>query len=285
MPISKIKNHGISLISATLVGFVVLCGVTFANDIVDTVDSPFEFHDLETDRDIITQFSKLTPDLADTGPLQRLEYAAEEGSELAMWKLGRIYSKSPEGDKKHLRAFEMFSKVVGLQSDHSPYSERAPFISSALVSLGRYYRTGIPDSYVRKNRDQAWSMFFTAATYYGDPRAQYALFDMCDGGGFDECSQVQAGRWLKRSAQNGDVTGQAKFGFMQFEGVNGVRRDPVQGLKWLTIARERAHSAQHAWVQKLHEQAFSVATEADRSKAGSLAEQWMRKYCKDVTTC
>lgn len=247
--------------------------------------NPFEVHDLETNRDNSANFEAQLPDLSSDASLKRLEYAAEEGSEVAMWKLGHIYSSRPTDKTSHLRAFEMFSRVVRSQADFTPYSNKAPFTANALVSLGQYYRSGIPDSPVLKNEEKAWSMFLTAATYYGDPTAQYALFEMCDAEAVEYCSDVQAGRWLKKSALNGDVNGQARFGYRQFEGEYGVRRNKVEGLKWLTIARQRAQPARHEWVQDLHERAFSVASAEERSAALSQAEIWINANCKNINIC
>ena len=156
--------------------------------------SPFKFHDLDSGAN--ANFAAGAP-TADPLSVEALEFAAKEGDEIAMWKLGRHYSK-----RNHLRSFEMFYSLVRKQGAQTPYSSKAPFTAHALVSLGSYYRKGIPDTYVSRNSDQAWKMFMTAATYYGDPRAQYSLFEMCDGELTDRCSQVQAGRWLKRSAVN-----------------------------------------------------------------------------------
>ena len=223
--------------------------------------------------------------MANDDSLKRLEYAAEEGDAVAMWKLGRIYASCQKDKESHLRAFEMFSRVVRLQGDLTLYSNNAPVTANAFVSLGQYYRRGIPDSRIKKNEDKAWGMFLTAATYYGDPNAQFALFEMCDAASVDICSNVQAGRWLKKSALNGDVSGQARFGYRQFEGAKGLKQNRVEGLKWLTIARQRAHPARHDWVQELHERAFSIANVEEREKALKRSKIWIKKHCKNDLSC
>lgn len=240
-------------------------------------DSPFQFHDL--DSGAVASLS-LGAEKVDSDSVKALEFAAEGGDEIAMWQLGRHYSVG-----NHLRSFEMFSRLVRTQGERTPYSDKAPFTAHALVSLGSYYRKGIPNTYVARNSDLAWSMFMTAATSYGDPRAQYSLFEMCDGELTDQCSQVQAGRWLKRSAVNGEIIAQAQFGYRQFEGEKGVRRDKISGLTWLTIARERAHVARHAQVFDLHERAFSLANAEERQEARIRAEEWMQNSCGNVLTC
>ena len=264
-----------AMMTATLVTMLV-SGPALAQSSTESL-SPFKFHDLDSGRN-----TNLAAGAATVNPVsvEALEFAAKEGDAIAMWQLGRHYSK-----RNHLRSFEMFSRLVSTQGAQTPYSNKAPFTAHALVSLGSYYRKGIPDTYVSRNSDQAWKMFMTAATYYGDPRAQYSLFEMCDGELTDRCSQVQAGRWLKRSAVNGEIIAQAQFGYRQFEGEKGVRRNKIAGLTWLTIARERAHVARHAQVFELHERAFSLANAEERSEARIRAEKWMQSKCGNVLTC
>lgn len=259
----------------------------YAQEVADlgVPSDPFQALDLQSNCENRVSLNSNLPNVNTDDSLERLEYAAEEGNEVAMWKLGRIYSSCEQDKQSHLRAFEMFSRVVRSQVDLTPYSSKAPFTANAFVSLGQYYRSGIPDSPIQKNEDKAWGMFLTAATYYGDPNAQYALFEMCDAAALEKCSNVQAGRWLKKSALNGDVNGQARFGYRQFEGIKGLKQDRVEGLKWLTVARERAHPAHREWVQELHERAFSVADLQEREKAQKRARKWMKKYCKNNNSC
>ncbi|MEP1442267.1 MAG: sel1 repeat family protein [Hyphomicrobiales bacterium] len=275
-----IKGLGSSIAALAMMTATLVSAPAFAQSSAN--DSPFKFHDLDSGANANLSFDR---ERVDADSVKALEFAAEEGDEIAMWQLGRHYSVGTKGKGNHLRAFEMFSRLVRTQGEQTPYSDKAPFTAHALVSLGSYYRKGIPNTYVSRNSDLAWSMFMTAATSYGDPKAQYSLFEMCAGELIDRCSQVQAGRWLKRSAQNGDIIAQARFGYRQFEGEKGVRRDKVKGLTWLTIARERAHVARHAQVFDLHERAFSLASAEERSEALILAEKWMQKKCGNVLTC
>ena len=264
-----------AMMSATLVTMMV-SGPALAQSSAESV-SPFKFHDLDSGTN--TSFAA-GAETVDPVSVEALEFAAKEGDEIAMWQLGRHYS-----ERDHLRSFEMFSRLVRTQGAQTPYSSKAPFTAHALVSLGSYYRKGIPDTYVSRNSDEAWKMFMTAATSYGDPRAQYSLFQLCEGERIDSCSQVQAGRWLKRSAVNGEIIAQAQFGYRQFEGEKGVRRNKIAGLTWLTIARERAHVARHAQVFELHERAFSLASAEERQEARLRAEKWMQQKCGNVLTC
>jgi TPR repeat protein len=83
----------------------------------------------------------------------------------------------------------------------------------------------------------------------------------------------QAVRWAKRAADYGSVEGQALFGHLLFEG-NGVARQPVDGLMYLTIALVRADPGIR-WILEMHEQARSAATEAEWTAAKQRADEWL----------
>ncbi|MEX0853002.1 MAG: tetratricopeptide repeat protein [Bauldia sp.] len=85
----------------------------------------------------------------------------------------------------------------------------------------------------------------------------------------------QATRWARRAADYGSVEGQALFGHLLFEG-DGVSRQPVEGLMYLTIALARA-GPDADWIRQMHENARSVATEAEWDAAKQRADEWLAK--------
>ncbi|MEM8839876.1 MAG: sel1 repeat family protein [Pseudomonadota bacterium] len=246
--------------------------------------NPFGFHDLERNANRAIDLGTDPQSDATQSELERLRYAADTGNEVAMWQLGRYYAENANGSEDHARAFDMFSRLVAAEGDHSPYSPRAPYVAHALTQLGSYYREGIPGSTIEKNREAAWRMFYTAGNLYRNPNALFSLSEMCDGEGGFHCTPRQGLRWLNLAAERGHVGAQARLGYRLFEG-EGIGRSPVQGLMWLTIAQERAHTVREAWVTKLHERAFSVASADQRDEALRRAEDWMRVNCADARVC
>jgi len=63
---------------------------------------------------------------------------------------------------------------------------RSRFVANAFVMLGRYYLVGIPDTAVMPSPELARRMFAHAASYFGDPEAQYQLAQLyLDGNGVE----------------------------------------------------------------------------------------------------
>jgi uncharacterized protein len=206
--------------------------------------------------------------------LNALEYAAANGQPMAAWKLGRMYADGDGVKQNDLRAFEYFRGIADAHADEVPGTPQARFVANAFVALGSYYLGGIPDSAVKPDADRAREMFSYAASYFGDPDAQYHLGRMyLDGiGGVRE--PKQASRWLSRAARKGQYEAQAVLGAMLFKG-QYVPREAPRGLMWLTLARDAA-PAGDGWIADLYAAAMKQATEDERAIALVYLERWLK---------
>src|SRR3954447_8853231 len=172
-----------------------------------------------------------------------LEYAAEQGMPGAMWKLGRMYADGEGVGQNKLRAFEYFLNLTKTHAYEPPDSPESRFVASAFVALGQYYFDGIPDSAVKPDAAVAIDLFRHAASYFGDPDAQYHLGRLYLLGTGTAKDSVQAARWLRLAANKGQRSAQAMLGGMLFKG-QGVARQPAMGLAWLTLAKDGASTSQ-----------------------------------------
>ncbi len=203
--------------------------------------------------------------------LEALNYAAAKGHPGALWKLGRMYQTGDLVAEDDSKALQLFSRVADEYGDENPDGPDAPFVADAFVTLGSYYKSGIPGQ-VEADPNRARRFFSYAASYFGDSDAQYSLATMfLDGQGGDQ-NVRQAARWFKLAARKGHVGAQSEFGHMLYEGI-GVERRPVEGLMWLSIARLSAPG--DPLIQARHEQAFSTADEDQRREGMALAEAWL----------
>ena len=152
--------------------------------------------------------------------------------------------------------------------DGNPHGPDAPFVADAFVTLGAYYQSGIPGQ-VTADPGRARRYFEYAASYFGDPDAQYSLASMFLLGEGGEQNARQAARWFKLAARKGHVGRAGGVRPHALRGI-GVDRRPVEGLMWLSIAR--LSSPGDPLIQARHEQAFSTAGEEQRRQAMTLAE-------------
>jgi exopolysaccharide production negative regulator len=203
-----------------------------------------------------------------------LQYAAEQGHALAQWKLGRMYAEGDGVERSDLRAFEYFRRIADAYADDSPGTPQARFVANAFVALGHYYLDGIPDSAVKADPVRAHEMFSYAASYFGDPDAQYYLARLyLDGKGAPRDAR-QAARWLSLAANKGQHQAQALLGRMLFKG-EAVPRQIARGLMWLTLARDSA-TVDEKWIAELYDSAFRQATDDERATALVMLERWIK---------
>ncbi|HEU4661491.1 MAG TPA: tetratricopeptide repeat protein [Pseudolabrys sp.] len=197
--------------------------------------------------------------------LTALEYAAEKGHALAQWKLGRMYAEGDGVPQDDLRAFEYFRSIADSHAEDNPATPRARFVANAFVALGNYYLEGIPNTKITADPERARQMFAYAASYFGDPDAQYHLARLYLEGLGVPRDPRQAARWLLLAAHKGQYQAQATLGAMLFSG-DKVPRQAALGLMWLTLAKDSAKPDQ-TWINKLYTSAFKQATDDERAMA------------------
>lgn len=209
------------------------------------------------------------------GAVKALEYAADQGHAVASWKLGRMYADGDGVPRNDSKAFEYFSRIADDNADEAPDSPRAGVVASAFVALGSYFAEGIKGT-LAPNQDKAAEMYLYAASYFGDPAAQYHLAQLYLAGKGVDQDERQAARWFNLAAEKGHRQAQARLGRMLVDG-QGVPRERARGLMWLTIAKQGADPKRDGWIYTLHADAYEAATEADRRTAVSFLERFQTK--------
>lgn len=206
-----------------------------------------------------------------TTAVDALTYAAHNGHMASQWKLGRMYAEGDGVSKDRGRAFDLFNGIVARHGDARPGSVEARYVSNAFVKLSEFLKVGI-DRKVRPDREKAHEILQYAASYFRDPDAQYhlALSYLDESNG--KANPRQAARWLNKAARKGHISAQLQLGDLLLEGEQ-VPRQPVNGLKWLTIARLLDSS--NPIVLDRQEAAFALADENARQKAVAMAEEWV----------
>ena len=77
------------------------------------------------------------------GAARALEYAADQGHALALWKLGRMYAEGDGVPHDDLKAFEFFSRIADDTTDEGPEAQNSGVVASAFTALGAYFLDGI----------------------------------------------------------------------------------------------------------------------------------------------
>ncbi len=200
-------------------------------------------------------------------------YAAENGKLGARWAMARMYARGEGVERNDYEAFKSYMAIV--EQGVEPGSGEDAYLADALVAAAGYLRSGIPDSPVRPNPGLAQEFYRDAATLYRNPVAQYELGRMLIKTDDAAGSLRQAGNWLKLAANNGHAGAQAMLGSLWYRSGKIVR-----GLAMMTAALEKASPVDRPWIVTMQEEAFSLASEADRRTAVALAQDMVKKADK-----
>ena len=203
------------------------------------------------------------------GAARALGFAAQQGHAMASWKLARMYAAGDGVPRDRLKAFEHYSRIADAHADEPPDSPNARFVASAFVALGSTFAEGIPNSPVKADGARAREMFLYAASYFGDPDAQYHLARLLLDGVGGPKDPRQAARWLNLAADKGHPPAQAVLGHMLASG-GGVPKQPARGLALLSLAKGAAEPEHEGWIGDLHADALRAAGEREREGARAL---------------
>jgi uncharacterized protein len=210
------------------------------------------------------------------GAARSFTSAANQGNIAAQWKLGRMYADGDGVAQDDFRAFQFFSQIANTRPDEARGTVMHGVVAKAFVQLGTYYLEGIPGSPVRPNPARAQEMFHYAASFFGDPDAQYNIGRMHLDGVNGAKDPLQAARWLNLAAEKGHVFAQAILGQILFNGQGGVPRQAPLGLSWIIVAKQAADPSRDNWIVELHQKAEKAASEDERRLAQSFAKRYAR---------
>lgn len=210
------------------------------------------------------------------GAVRALQFAATRGDVAAQWTLGRMYAQGNGVDQDDYKAFQYFRQIANSNADEARGTVKAGVVAKAFVQLGSYYLEGIRGTPVRPNPARAHEMFYYAASFYGDPDAQYNVGRMYLDGANGEKDPRQAARWFNLAAEKGHPYAQAVLGQLLFNGQGGLPRQAPLGLSWMIVARQSCDPAKDGWIVEMVQKAETAASEDERRLAGVYAKRLSR---------
>ncbi len=214
-----------------------------------------------------------------TGAFERaltaLKYAANEGVLGAQLKLVEIYQKGEGVEESEVKAFQITQQIADQYAEMNPRHPAARFVSGAFITLGQYYARGIGELKVEADLKITANLYGHAASYFGDPQAQYLLAKMYLLGNGVRRNPRLAVNWLANAVKKNHAASQALLGDWLWRGANGLKRHPLMGLALMEIARLNAGEGDDAgWINDLYARAESQALPAQRESARRFSRRW-----------
>jgi len=200
--------------------------------------------------------------------VEALTFAANEGVLVAQLKLVEIYETGNGVEADPAKAFRIHQQVADTHAEMNPRHRMAPHIAGAFVALGNYYASGVPALKIEANRARAADLYRHAASFFGDPSAQYKLAKLhLEGDGVAQNTQL-AVNWLANAVKKNHAPSQAVLGDLLWRGRPGLKRRPLQGLALLERAKKNAAGRPEAqWIDDLLERAKREAQPDERAEA------------------
>ena len=204
---------------------------------------------------------------------EALRYAADKGHRGALWKLGRMYAEGDGVPEDDLAAYRIFERIVREQENGGTSGSNNAYFASAVVALADYLQRGIPGS-VEINLPRARQFYFHAASFFGDPKAQFELGMMTLNGEGGRANPRQAARWLKLAAAKGHTRARALLGYLLFDGRKiDLKAEPAKGLALLTQAFQEAGPNEREWIRPMQEEVFALSSEENRRAASAFLQK------------
>ena len=205
-----------------------------------------------------------------------LDYAADRGVLGAQLKLAKIYVNGNGVARNDAKAFYLYRQIANQRADISSSSPIARYVGEAFVSLGQYYRDGLPEAGVAPNPKRAADLFRHAASYFGNADAQYALARLYLEGEGVEKNVGLAVNWLATAAKKRHVAAQATLGELLWRGDEEVRQRSARGLALIMLARAnaKADGKEPKWIVDLYGEAVAAADRKMLEEARRLTAEW-----------
>ncbi|MGZ5850485.1 MAG: tetratricopeptide repeat protein [Methyloceanibacter sp.] len=206
--------------------------------------------------------------------LPSLAYAAERRVLGAQLELARLYAAGTDVAKDDAKAFTYYQQIADQRAEINPRSPISSYVAEAFVALGHYYQDGLPAISLPADPVRAAGLYRHAASYFGDPDAQYALGRLyLAGEGVDKNTGLAA-NWLAMAAKKQYAAAQATLGELLWHG-DDIRARPAKGLALIMLAHEnaKADGKEPDWIAQLYLDAIASADAATRKEARALVPE------------
>lgn len=204
--------------------------------------------------------------------LKDLAPAAKNGDISAEVEMARRLALGEGVKKNEAEAAIYFQAVINQLGEINARDKRGPLAATAFRFLAQFHQHGLPAANIAANPSYAFDLLHHAASYFGDPVAQYELARLLiNGDGVTKNTRVGA-QWLLRATLKGYAPAQALLGDMLWRG-NGVKRKPGEGLGLLAIARRNAAPADKAWISEMFETVRAEALPTEILEANAFIVQ------------
>lgn len=202
---------------------------------------------------------------------------SDEGNPVANWYLGHMYRLGRGVPADDAMAYSYYQRVAENYDPDEPDHKRLQVMVDSQIWMAHYIREGVPSAGIKSDPARAARVYLRLASTYGHPDATYALGVMNMRGEGMKKNPTQGLKWLTSAARKRHPAAQAYLGDLYWKG-NNVKRDQIRGFMWYSLAAETANPSEDRVIIERYNELHDALEEDERLEAQARARVWAEQY-------
>ncbi len=202
---------------------------------------------------------------------------SESGNSVADWYLGHMYRLGQGVPASDAMAYSYYQRVAENFDPDEPDHQRLQIMVDSQIWIAYYIRHGVAEAGLKPDPARAARVYLRLASTYGHPEASFALGVMNLKGEGMKKNPAQGLKWLTAAARKRHPEAQAYLGDLYWKG-NAVKRDQVRALMWYSLAAETANPQEDPAIISRYNEINSELAEDERLEAQARARVWADQY-------
>jgi uncharacterized protein len=203
--------------------------------------------------------------------------ASHEGNIVADWYLAHMFRLGQGVQKDPSVAYTYYSRVSESYDPDEDDNKRLRIAVDSQVHMAHYLRIGIADAGLKANPGGAARAYLRIASNYGHPAAQFALGDMNIRGEGMKKNPQQGLKWLTAAARKRHAGAQAYLGNLYWSGTY-VERSERRALMWYILAVETAQPEENPEIFDRYNELLAIVDGDVRLEAEARAKVWGEQF-------
>jgi uncharacterized protein len=202
---------------------------------------------------------------------------SEDGNAVADWYLGHMYRLGRGVPVDDAIAYSYYQRVAENYDPEEQDYKRLQIMVDSQIWMANYLRHGIPGAGIDADPQQAARTYLRLASTYGHPEAMYALGVMNILGEGMKKNPPQGLKWLTAAARKRHAGAEAYLGDLYWKG-SLVKQDQTRALMWYVLASESASPVDDQDILDRYSTLRESLQEDVRLEAEARARVWADQY-------
>jgi hypothetical protein len=202
---------------------------------------------------------------------------SEDGNAVADWYLGHMFRLGRGVPADEAIAYSYYQRVAeNYDPDEQDY-KRLQIAVDSQIWMAHYLRHGIAGAGIDADPVQAARAYLRIASTYGHPEAMFALGVMNIRGEGMKKNPTQGLKWLTAAARKRHSGAEAYLGSLYWDGAL-VKKDQVRAMMWYMLAAETADPGEDGDILARYDSMRQGMEEDSRLEAEARAKVWADQY-------